>query len=215
MEEWNLDFGNFDCDIDLNAFEVSTNENSIIETRYIKPKFTPLKSKQICYEHARKLATDIGIIKDGDRYDCIVSGAFIFGDFLEAYLVENALGCEELTITTLSMSQENIDSLHTLLAKHYVNKLNLIISDYFYSHERHALVPYIYDYLDINNKFQLSVASIHTKTMQLKMEDGTKIVMHGSANLRSSANVEQFTIEANPELYDFYDNLFMVWFLKG
>lgn len=156
----------------------------------------------------KKLANDIGIIKDGERYDCIVSGAFIFGDFLEAYLVENALGCEELTITTLSLSQDNIDSLHILLTKNYVKKLNLIISDYFFSHERHTLIPYIYACLDIDNKFQLSVASIHTKTSQLKMEDGTKIVMHGSANLRSSANVEQFTIEANEELYDFYEKIF-------
>ena len=29
--------------------------------------------------------------------------------------------------------------------------------------------------------------------------------MHGSANLRSSGNIEQFTIEENPELYEFYE----------
>ena len=29
--------------------------------------------------------------------------------------------------------------------------------------------------------------------------------MHGSANLRSSGNIEQFTMEENPELFDFYD----------
>ena len=34
------------------------------------------------------------------------------------------------------------------------------------------------------------------------------MVIHGSANLRSSGNIEQFTIEENPELYDFYEDLF-------
>lgn len=32
--------------------------------------------------------------------------------------------------------------------------------------------------------------------------------MHGSANLRSNGNIEQFTIEENAELYDFYDGIF-------
>ena len=34
------------------------------------------------------------------------------------------------------------------------------------------------------------------------------MVLHGSSNLRSSGNIEQFTIEENPELYDFYKELF-------
>lgn len=55
MEEYDfdIDFGNYDCDIDLNAFEL-TEEESAVETRYNKPKFTPIKSKFVCYEHAKK-----------------------------------------------------------------------------------------------------------------------------------------------------------------
>jgi len=34
-------------------------------------------------------------------------------------------------------------------------------------------------------------------------------VMHGSANLRSSGNIEQFTMEDNEELYNFYDEVFV------
>lgn len=44
--------------------------------------------------------------------------------------------------------------------------------------------------------------------MQFETHDGEKVVIHGSANLRSSGNVEQFTIEENPTLYDFYEDLF-------
>lgn len=32
-------------------------------------------------------------------------------------------------------------------------------------------------------------------------------MMHGSANLRSSSNIEAFTIEDNPQLYDFYEEI--------
>ena len=71
-----------------------------------------------------------------------------------------------------------------------------------------VLIPYIYSNLDIDNKFQLAVAGVHTKTCQILTEDGRKIVIHGSANLRSSANVEQITIEENEQLYDFYEEFY-------
>ena len=40
------------------------------------------------------------------------------------------------------------------------------------------------------------------------MLGGKYIVCHGSANLRSSGNVEQITLEENPELYNFYRTFF-------
>lgn len=82
--------------------------------------------------------------------------------------------------------------------------INLIISDYFYAHERGSLIPYIYDNLDKEDRFQLASASSHTKITMFETLGGKKIVMHGSANLRSSSNIEQFTIEENPGLYDFH-----------
>ena len=109
-----------------------------------------------------------------------------------------------MDITTLSLGQENIDSLHTLLDKGYVDSLNLIVSAYFYAHEAHRLIPYIYGRLDIDNRFQLAVAGTHMKTCLIETLGGKKVIIHGSANLRSSANIEQFTIEENPELYMFY-----------
>lgn len=47
-------------------------------------------------------------------------------------------------------------------------------------------------------------ASTHTKIVLFETLGGKKIVIHGSANLRSSSNIEQFTIEENKSLYDFH-----------
>lgn len=113
-----------------------------------------------------------------------------------------------MTISTLSMNQNNVDSLANLMHGGYIGELNLIISVYFWANERSSLIPYIYEKLDIDNRFQLAVAGVHTKTCQFVTDGGRKVVMHGSANLRSSGNVEQFTMEENPELYDFYDEKF-------
>lgn len=115
---------------------------------------------------------------------------------------------KKLTISTLSLNQNNVDSLHNLITHGYIDELNLIVSAYFYNMEIRALIPYIYRQLDIDNRLQLAVANVHTKTAQLETAGGKKIIAHGSANLRSSGSIEQFTIEENPELYDFYDEMF-------
>lgn len=79
-------------------------------------------------------------------------------------------------------------------------------SVYFFSHERGGLVPYFLDTL--GDCATMAIASIHTKTIQFRLSDRRKVVIHGSANLRSSGNVEQFTVETNAELFDFFAEIF-------
>jgi len=201
------DIGNFDLpDIDNSLFDV-LNDGTGEESRYIKPRVYAQSSDFVMYDNAVKLARDIEIT-EGSRYDVVVNGSFIFGDFLEAFIVRNNCKCRKLTISTLSMNQNNIDSLHNLITHGYIDELNLIISAYFYNMEIRALIPYIYRHLDIDNRLQLAVANVHTKTAQFETLGGKKIIAHGSANLRSSGSIEQFTIEENPEIYDFYDEMF-------
>lgn len=203
------DFGNFDIpDIDPAAFSFDPDEAADTENRYVKPRLVPMRQEQVMYDNALDLARALRLGR-GDRYDCLVSGSFIFGDFIEAFLTLNNCKATKMTITTLSLSQENVDSLRTLMEKGYVDRLDLLVSDYFYSHERGGLIPYIYRELDLGgDRFQLAVAFVHTKTVHFATLGGKRIVIHGSANLRTSGNVEQFTIEENPELHDFYERAF-------
>lgn len=201
------DIGNIALpDLDASLFDV-LNDDTGEETRYIKPKVYTKPSDFVMFDNAEKLARNIEIT-EGSRYDVVVNGSFIFGDFLEAFIVRNNAKCKKLTISTLSMNQNNIDSLHALITHGYIDELNLIVSAYFYNMEIRALIPYIYRQLDIDNRLQLAVANVHTKTAQFETLGGKKIIAHGSANLRSSGSIEQFTIEENPELYDFYDEMF-------
>lgn len=97
---------------------------------------------------------------------------------------------------------QNNDRHQNLLNGGFVQDLSLIVSDYFYSHERHNLIQYAYDELDKDNKFQLAVASSHCKIC-IFASGSLKVVIHGSANLRSSSNIEQIVVEVNNDLYDF------------
>jgi hypothetical protein len=108
-----------------------------------------------------------------------------------------------MIISTLSYSQDNIDSLHNLIKGDFIQKLDIIVSDYFFAHERNKLIKETYEKLDIDSIFQLAVAGTHCKTYQFKTIGGKYIVIHGSVNMRSSSNIEQFVIEDNKDLYDF------------
>lgn len=184
---------NIDLDLGLSKFN----------NRYQKAKeIHQMPDGMIKYSNAKKLVENINLDEKA-RYNCIVAGNFIFGDFIEAFIVENNCKCLNVTISTLSMDQNNVDSLHNLITGEFIEELDIIISDYFYAHERGALIPYIYKKLDIDNRFQLAVAGIHTKICLIETLGGKHIAIHGSANLRSSSNIEQFVIEENKEFYDF------------
>jgi len=171
--------------------------------RYVNPGRKKIVSKPVKYRNALNLAKQIGDIKPDDRYFCLLDGNFIQGDFIEAWIIHNQWNVTEMTISTLSLSENNVDSLGNLFYGDYLQKLNIIVSEYFFAHERHNLVPYMYKELDQNNAFQLAVARVHTKICLIKTECGKEILIHGSANLRTSKNVEQIMIECDPELYEF------------
>jgi hypothetical protein len=177
------------------------------KSRYFAPKKQrEISERFLKYSNAELLAKDIDF-NSNNRFHIVTDGTFYFGDFIEAFLVEKNVHVKKMTISTLSMNKNNVDSLFNLLNGGFVDELNLILSDYFYSHEKHDLIPYIYEKLDIKNKLQLAFAGTHCKICIFETVNGRKFVFHGSANLRSSSNIEQICLEENSELYDFYNEI--------
>lgn len=180
------------------------NVAGVKESRFIEPHgCEEIDEFRVKYANAEKLATDIGPLPLDFRAFVILDGKFIFGDFIEALIVKNNWLCEELTISTLSMSQENVDSLANLVNGGYLKSLNLIVSHYYFANERQGLMPYVYEQLDKEDVLQVAVASVHTKICMIRTACGKKITIHGSANLRTSSNIEQIVIEHSPGLFDF------------
>lgn len=182
---------------------------SQISTRIHAPrKSRMLHPRLVRYDNAQALARDLGPLSDpGDRAHVWLGGNFIYGDFLEAWIVANDWLIPDLHIATLSLSGDNIDSLANLFHGDYVQRLHLMVSDYWYSHERHrtGLVSYAYQELDQGgDRFQLTVTGSHAKVALIATDQGARYVLHGSANLRSSVSMEQIAIEHDPALYGFY-----------
>lgn len=176
-------------------------------SRYIKPKQTKsIDERFLKYKNAQSLVEYMDF-KEDKRYFIFIDGTFFFGDFIEAFIVKNNIHIKKMTISTLSLNQNNIDSLANLIKGNFIDELNLIVSDYFFTHERHNLIKYIYKTLDIDNKFQLSSAGTHCKICCFETINNRKFVIHGSANLRSSSNIEQIMFEENENLYNFVDEV--------
>jgi hypothetical protein len=116
-KEFDFDFGNIELpEFDPAIFDLADeSEQPQEENRYTKPRIYPAKPNFICYDNADKLARELTVNKQ-ERADVFISGNFIFGDFLEAYIVQRNAKCRKMTVTTLSLSQDNVDSLHNLLA---------------------------------------------------------------------------------------------------
>jgi hypothetical protein len=207
-EIFNFRFKQPDLKIDV-GFDFQITENS---NKYFTPKPDKgVDKKFIKFDNAIKMAREV-ILSKNKRYFCLLSGNFIFGDFIESFIMLKKLKVKNLYISTLSMSKENIDSLANLLIWGAVDNIYLAVSDFFYSHNKNTAIPYIYKTLDFDEQLDFCVSSNHTKITMIETYCGKKVVMHGSANLRSSSNIEQLMIEHDDDLFDFnkqwLDNLF-------
>lgn len=180
-------------------------------TQYQKPRqFAALAAHRIKYKYAEELAAEI-VPKMGERYYCIVNGTFVFGDFIEAFVVQNNWLVKNLSISTLGYNQNNVDSFENLIDGDFVQKLSIIASAEFYGFERakDRLIPYTYEKLNTGKiDFQLSFADTHMKIINIETECGIFVTIHGSANLRSSGNIEQFAVDFDRDIYDINQEVF-------
>lgn len=146
---------------------------------------------------------DRGVVPPPDcLLSVVVKGSFEFGDLIGA-LVRKYGGARELILSSLSIGEPQIDMLAALLAEGLVPAVTLVLSDYFYAQHRTTVYRYIYDHLPLE-KTTVAVSGIHTKVSLLRLADGTPLVIEGSANLRSSQNVEQFCAVNSETHYSFH-----------
>lgn len=193
MKKKNMDFSSLEFDFD-GLFEPDKKEKSKdVEKEFIQA--ARLNFEPVSFENAAVAADCIDVRKN---YFALVSGKFVFGDFLEALLYKKRLEPKKMYITTLGMGQENIDSLVNLTVLG-AQEVNLIVSNYFVAMERRKLVPYMVREFEGHN-INVAVLASHCKMCLIECEQGN-IIISGSANLSSSNNVEQFQFFHDDKLF--------------
>jgi len=175
------------------------------ENEFIKIKHKIITSK-VNYKNAYDLVNDIKI-KKGETVFCLLTGDFVFGDFIGGFIQENNLEVKELTIISFSGGKVMYEMSEELIIQKWVKKINLVLSEYYLRTEikKHnqtinQLSNYSKKYKGIFNVFYTNT---HQKIVLIETKQGGKVIMHGSANLKSSQSLEQLMIQENKELYDF------------
>lgn len=194
----------FELDFDLDDFAPSIMEDKR-PTRIMKPRIDLQAIRHhVAFTNAEEFVQKIDL-SPGARTFAWLNGNFVFGDILEALIMERNVLPKNIYLSTLSISQENIDSLHNIITHTPgFEHLYMLVSGYFYSHEKFGLIPYLYDQLDVCDKTQIAFGNYHGKIMAIETQRGNTLVIHGSANLRSSNSIEQIMVECNDdELFQF------------
>lgn len=197
--DFTLEIPEFDAD----AFNLQADPGGF-STRHIRPpRWRGVPDSKIKYKNAEKLAAEMQAAA-GMWHIAIIDGTFIAGDFIEAFVKKNNLHAKRISMSTLSLSQENVDSLGNLLFDGWCDQMDLIVSDGFWQNYRADIIPYLYAELDKEDRFQLAVARVHTKVTLIETHCGLKIVMRGSANLRSSSSIEHLEVQECPDIFFFF-----------
>ena len=135
----------------------------------------------------------------GETTHCILMGNFIMGDLLSQILRERG-PAGHVRLATLSLSEKNADSLAELLENGQIGELSLLVSDYFAQVSKDSVAPYCRARL---SAARWGVSRVHCKVFVLPC-GADNFTIHGSANLRSSANAENMAIENCPDLARFH-----------
>ncbi len=138
---------------------------------------------------------------DGDRTHCVLRGDFVLCDLIPAIIADRG-ACPHLRIATLGMSVANADTLACLVERGSVGSLTLIVSHYFAQVDRATVFRAAAARLA--NVAQLVVTRCHAKVICLPTRAGDHFTIEGSANLRSSDNLEQMVIFNDSAAHDFH-----------
>lgn len=135
----------------------------------------------------------------GETLHAVVRGDFVMCDLLTP-LLSAAGAVQSLTVATLGMSVANAAFLRNLLDTGAVQSLTVLVSHYFSQVDK---VGTFLQCRQILGDDCLIVARSHAKLFLLE-GDCASLVVEGSANLRSSGCIEQFTIANDPALLLFH-----------
>jgi len=152
-------------------------------------------------ENARAVLDHLPVTPD-DRTHCILRGDFVLCDLIPQ-IADHDGGILDLRIATLGLSVANASLLRDLLAEGKVATLTLIVSHYFQQVDKATTFAEVATILD-DERVRLVVTRSHAKVICMPTGAGNHFVLEGSANLRSSDNLEQMLLTNDPETHAFH-----------
>lgn len=138
------------------------------------------------------------IPKPDESTFCLMNGNCQFVDYISEFIKAIKTPVKEIYLTTLSLNDHSFDSLDEILPD--IEK-NILVSSYFLATDKANTLPKRKEDGRLEG-YNIGFFRNHTKMVLIKTETDYYLFT-GSANLRSSGTIEQFTIFNSKELYNF------------
>ena len=136
----------------------------------------------------------------GESVHALMSGRFDLALVLAAVLEQQ--GPAKAHVATLSYNARSFEELCSLLDRKLLTACTLLASTFFRSHNEALWEESKAEFAARGQR--IAVAYCHAKVIALDFASGKKLVLEGSANLRSNRNIEQIAIIADHALYSWH-----------
>lgn len=137
----------------------------------------------------------------GDHLHAILRGDFVLADLIPAIIAHRG-ALTALHVATLGLSSANAEMLARLNTEQLAPSITIVCSHYFQHVDKTTVFREVSARLA--GKARLIVTRNHAKVICLPTRAGDAYVIEGSANLRSSDNLEQITIFNDAALLDWH-----------
>jgi len=156
--------------------------------------------KLINPENARPIISLLPVHPD-DRLHCMLRGDFVLCDLIPLIIAHRG-ACPHLRVATLGLSAANAEQLANLHAGGLIARITLVASHYFQQVDKTTTFQQVQSIL--SKCATLVICRSHAKVILLPTASGDFYVLEGSANLRSSDNLEQMAVTNDQETHDFH-----------
>lgn len=136
-----------------------------------------------------------------ERLHCVLRGDFVLCELIPLIIAHRG-ACPHLRVATLGLSAANAEQLANLFTAGLIGELTIVASHYFQQVDKTTTYRQICAILA--GKARLVITRSHAKVILLPTAGGDHYIIEGSANLRSSDNLEQMLILNDQETHDFH-----------
>lgn len=181
-------------------FELTSNRFHVHQAKARSKRGRRGVKRLIKPDNAHEMVEHMSLAAD-DRLHCVVRGDFVLCDIIP--LVIKARGsCPHLRIATLGLSASNAATLVGHQERGLIGDITLIVSHYFRGVDRTTTYREVRAILD--GRARVAVTRSHAKVILLPTSGGDFFSLEGSANLRSSDNLEQMVVVNDRDTHDFH-----------
>ena len=141
------------------------------------------------------------IPKPGEAVHTLMTGRYDLMHLI-VVLVRRLGIIDAMRIGTLSFNAANLKELLALLDSKAVGTMTLLCSSFFRDHNKDLWQETVSEFRERGQS--AAAARSHAKVVTLALADGQRLVLEGSANLRSNGNCEQLTLLHDSTIHDFH-----------